>query len=227
MAAFDYDQYVRAEWGLFSRNPMRASASLAALKGRKVARVLDVGCGAGQEMTPFVVKLGAFGVGLDIKPEANRAGRELFAAHYPAARVVFIRAAAEVLPLPSQSCDVVICRIALPYMDNQHALAEMARVLCPGGLLLLKIHHALYYGRLLLRGAAAFDVRSMIYASRALAAGALYHATGRQPRTRLTVREVFQTRWLLRRELVHQGLSITGEMPDSTPQAPSFIISKL
>ena len=81
MAAFDYDQYVRAEWGLFSNNPMRASASLAALKGCKVTRVLDVGCGAGQEMIPIVVELGAFGVGLDIAPKANRAGRELFAAH--------------------------------------------------------------------------------------------------------------------------------------------------
>jgi SAM-dependent methyltransferase len=227
MAAFDYDQYVRAEWGLFSNNPMRASASLAALKGRKVTRVLDVGCGAGQEMIPFVVELGAFGVGLDIAPKANRAGRELFAAHYPAARVAFIRSAAEVLPILSKSCDVVICRIALPYMDNQQALAEMARVLRPGGVLLLKIHHTRYYGHLFLRGAAAFDVRSMIYASRVLAAGAFYHATGRQPRTRLTASEVFQTRWLLRRELVRQGLSITDEMPDSTPQAPSFIISKL
>jgi hypothetical protein len=80
---------------------------------------------------------------------------------------------------------------------------------------------------MLLRGAAAFDVRLMIYASRVLAAGAFYHATGRQPRIHLKGREVFQTRWLLRRELVHQGLSITGEMPDSTPQTPSFIISKL
>lgn len=127
MTAFDYDQYVRAEWGLFSNNPMRAGASLAALKGRKVTCVLDVGCGAGQEMIPFVVELGAFGVGLDIAPKANRAGRELFAAHYPAARVAFIRSAAEVLPILSKSCDVVICRIALPYMDNQQALAEMAR----------------------------------------------------------------------------------------------------
>jgi SAM-dependent methyltransferase len=227
MTAFDYDQYVRAEWGLFSNNPMRASASLAALKGCKVTRVLDVGCGAGQEMTPFVVELGAFGVGLDIAPGANRVGRALFAAHHPAARVVFIRAAAEVLPLLSKSCDVVICRIALPYTDNQRALAEMARVLCPGGVLLLKIHHARYYGHMLLRGAAAFDVRSMIYASRVLATGAFYHATGRQPRTHLKGKEVFQTRWLLRRELLHQGLSITGELPDSTPQAPSFIISKL
>jgi len=160
-------------------------------------------------------------VGLDIAPGANRAGRALFAAHHPGARVVFIRAAAEVLPLLSKSCDVVICRIALPYTDNQRALAEMARVL------LLKIHHARYYGHMLLRGAAAFDVRSMIYASRVLATGAFYHATGRQPRTHLKGREVFQTRWLLRRELLHQGLSITGELPDSTPQAPSFIISKL
>jgi len=225
MAAADYEQYLRREWGMALNNSRRAKASLAAVKGHKITRVLDVGCGAGQEMTPFVVELGAFGVGLDIAREASRIGRELFASYFPAARVVFIRGAAEVLPLLSKSCDLIICRIALPYMDNQRALAEMARVLSPGGVLLLQIHHARYYVHKLLYGAAALDVRAMIYASRVLVAGLLYHLTGRQPRTGLNIKEVFQTRWSLRRELLQQGLSIVAEMPNSNPRAPSFIVS--
>ena len=225
MAAVEYEEYLRREWRAFSNNPRHGQAVLAALNGRKITRVLDVGCGAGQEMIPFVVGSGAFGVGLDIAPEANRVARELFRTHYPAARVVFIRAAAELLPFLSKSCDMIICRIALPYMDNQQALAEMARVLCSGGVLILQIHHARYYMHDWLRGAAALDLRAMISASRALAAGLKYHVTGRQPRTGSNVREVFQTRWSLGRELLRQGLSIIGEMPNSTPRAPSFLIS--
>src|ERR1700739_2782155 len=159
MAAVEYEEYLRGEWRMFSDNPRHGQAVLAALNGRKITRVLDVGCGAGQEIIPFVVELGAFGVGLDIRPEANRVARELFRAHYPAARVVFIRAAAEFLPFLSKSWDLIICRIALPYMDNQQALAEMARVLCSGGVLILQIHHARYYVHKLLHGAAAFDLR--------------------------------------------------------------------
>jgi len=225
MDTADYEQYLRREWEIGLNNSRHAKASLAAVKGLKVTRVLDVGCGAGQEMIPFVVELGAFGVGLDIAREASSVGRELFTSRYPAAQVVFIRGAAEDLPLFSKSCNLIICRIALPYMDNQRALAEMARVLSPRGVLLLQIHHARYYVHKLLYGAAALDVRAMAYASRVLAAGLLYHLTGRQPRSGLTVKEVFQTRWRLRRELLQQGLSIVAEMPNSNPRAPLFIVS--
>jgi len=222
MAAFDYDQYLRRSWDSFTGNPARARASLAALDGRKVARVLDVGCGAGQEMIPFVVEPGAFGVGVDIAPASARIGLELFARHFPAARVVFVRAAAEALPIPSLSCDLVICRVALPYMDNRQALAEMSRVLGPQGMMLLKIHHAWHYWRVLKRAATTFDTSDMMYALRAFAAGTVYHATGSQP----TGKEVFETRWLLTRELARHELSIRGEMPDSNPTVPSYIISR-
>jgi ubiquinone/menaquinone biosynthesis C-methylase UbiE len=222
MAEFDYDRYVRAEWDLFSKNPARARASLAALDGRKVARVLDVGCGAGQEMIPFVVDVDVVGVGVDIKPASARIGRELFARHFPAASVAFVRGDAGALPIRSLSCDVVICRIALPYMDNRRALAEMSRVLGPQGLLLLKIHHARHYWRVFKRAATTFDTSDMKYALRAFAAGAVYHATGRQP----PGKEVFETRWLITRELACHGLSIRGEMPDSNPTVPSYIISR-
>jgi SAM-dependent methyltransferase len=224
--ASEYNSYVRAEWEMFVSDPSRARESLEAVAGLDVRRVLDVGCGAGQELLPFALMPGVSCVGADVTPEAGLAGRELFAEHATGARVAFVRAAAESLPFAADSFDVVICRLALPYTDNVRCLAELARVLSPGGALLLKIHHARYYARKLRQGLGAGQARSALHAARVLAAGLVYQLTGRQPRTRLPSRETFQTVGLLRRELARRGLEIRRELRDSNPLTPSFLIVK-
>ena len=222
----EYDSYVRAEWALFAEDPARARATLGAVAGLDVQRVLDVGCGAGQELLPFASVKETACVGVDVAPEVGRAGRELFAAHAPAARVSFARAAAEALPFDDGVFDLVICRLALPYTDNSRCLSELARVLRPGGALLLKIHHARYYGDKLRRGVASGDVLSALHAARVLAAGLVYRLTGRQPRTRFPSRETFQTAGMLRPELRRCQLAIRREMADTNPLTPSFLIFK-
>jgi SAM-dependent methyltransferase len=245
----EYDRYVRAEWARFVAEPAReqalrdAVADLEAAEGEDavpgagthqgarsgpsgIRRILDVGCGAGQELIPFVTGGRWFGVGIDLALDTGRAGRELHAARDPAAWVVFLRAAAEALPLRDGAFDVVICRLALPYTDNERTLAQIARVLRPGGVLLLKIHHARFYLRELLGAVRAGNLPAAAHAVRALAAGASYHTFGRQPRTRLTGGETFQTRWLLRRQLARHDLRITRELPDSNPATPSYVIEK-
>lgn len=225
--AGEYDSYVNSEWRLFLGDGARARASLEAVAGLEVGHVLDVGCGAGQELLPFATTLGAACVGVDVTPEAGRAGRELFTAHAPAARVSFARAAAESLPFADGAFDVVVCRLALPYTDNARCLSELARVLRPGGALLLKIHHARYYTRKLGAGLRAGQLPSALHAGRVLAAGLVYSLTGRQPRTRLPSRETFQTVPLLRRELGRRGLEIRRELCDSNPLTPSFLIVRV
>ena len=143
----DYDSYVRAEWQSYVEHPTRAEESLAALEGMVVKRALDIGCGSGQELIPFVVKGSAFGIGVDVVPDTGRVGQELFNTLVEGARISFVRAAAEWLPFQTGSFDVAVCRLALPYTENDRAFGEMARVLRPGGVLLLKIHHASYYLR--------------------------------------------------------------------------------
>ncbi|HEU4593780.1 MAG TPA: class I SAM-dependent methyltransferase, partial [Pyrinomonadaceae bacterium] len=106
-----YNTYVRREWELFEGDGARARASLEAVDGGPMSRVLDVGCGAGQELLPFVLERGAVGVGVDASPEAGRAGRALFSARAPGARVAFVRAVAEALPFAPGSFDVVVCRL--------------------------------------------------------------------------------------------------------------------
>jgi SAM-dependent methyltransferase len=221
-----YDSYLRAEWRLFAADPAREAAARSAVEGLSVDTVLDIGCGAGQELRPFVRNPGTLGVGVDVSPEAGRAARALFAAEQPDSRVTFVRASAERLPFGDASFDLIICRLALPYTRNADALAEMARLLRPGGVLLLKFHHARYYTLKFREAVAARRPRPALHALRVLGAGLVYHITGSQPRGGLTGGETFQTMWMLRRELGRLGLRVRRPLPDSVPAAPSLLIEQ-
>ena len=118
----------------------------------------------------------------------------------------------------------MICRLALPYTDNARAVAEIARVLRPGGALLLKFHHARFYVRELIAGLVRLRIKSTVHASRVLLAGAIYHIAGLQPRGWLMGTEVFQTMTLIRRELKRNGLEIQRPLDDSNPVTPSLVI---
>ena len=225
-APSDYDRYVRAEWDLFVRNPSRADGSLQAVAGQSISRVLDIGCGAGQELLPFVAGSPVLGIGLDQSPEVGHAGRQLFANRRVAGRVAFVRGSAELLPMTSSAVDLVVCRLALPYTDNVRALAEMARVLRPGGVILLKFHHAWFYLNRFVHSLSSGNLRGCAYAVRVLLAGAIYHLTGRQPRNRFVGRETFQTFPLLRRELRRFRLVVQGESGGSTRRTPALIVVK-
>jgi SAM-dependent methyltransferase len=221
-----YDRYVRHEWSLFARNPARAAAAREAVSGVRLTRVLDIGCGAGQELRPFTCDTRTLGVGIDVSAQVGIAGRELFAQEEPGSRVAFVRAAAERLPFGRATFELVICRLALPYTDNARALGEMARVLTADGALLLKFHHARYYTQELRLALRMRRARSAIHACRVLMAGCLYHLTGLQPRGRLTGSETFQTMWLLRRELRRHGLEVRRVLSDTVPAAPSVLIAR-
>lgn len=190
-----------------------------------IERVLDVGCGIGQALFPLTVRQGAFGIGVDISPTGLRMGREFYALHRPEAKIEFVRAKGEALPFASESFDLVNCGLALPYMHNARLMAEVARVLRPGGIFLLKIHHARYYFGEIWRGLAARDILPIIHGSRVLIAGTLYHLTSRQPQIKL-LNESYQTRWLLRRELARFGLNLEREQVETNPQTPAFVICK-
>jgi SAM-dependent methyltransferase len=228
--ARQFDSYLRSSrQGLLDamREPeVRFQTYLEAVASHSVERVLDVGCGIGQALYPFVALKGASGVGLDPTPQACQMGQDFYAEHVPAARVQFVCGVAEELPFPSSSFDVVNCGLALPYMNNARALEEIARVLRPGGIFLLRIHHARYYLRDLRQSMFARRLFQMIHAGRVLAVGAIYHLTGRQTNTRLFGSETFQTRWLLNRELSRRGLKLKAERPDTNPLTPAFLIHK-
>lgn len=94
-------------------------------------RVLDVACGTG-----VATRLAAEAVG----PDGTVAGLDANPGMLEVARTVapdaidWYQAAAEDIPLPDASFDVVLCSMGLQFFpDKAQALREMHRVLAPGG----------------------------------------------------------------------------------------------
>jgi len=220
-----YESYLQDEWQGFAGDPDRQRQALAGAGGLPVERLLDAGCGAGQEMIPFA-RAGARCVGIDISPGSGAFGLARFRAHHPDLAVHFVTATAEEMPLAAESFDVVLCRVAIPYTDNRQAFAEMARVLRPGGVLLLKTHHARYYVQKFVDGLRRRSPLFSIHALRVLASGFVFWLTGRQPAGGMLLRESFLTTGMLGRELSHAGLAIDAALPDWNPATPSYRIRK-
>ena len=110
-------------------NPFRLGALLPG------EQVVDVGCGAGFDSLIAARMVGAEGcvVGVDMTPAMLAKARE-GAAEAGSANVTFREGYAEALPVPDGWADVVISNGVLNLVpDKAAALAEMARVLKPGG----------------------------------------------------------------------------------------------
>lgn len=96
------------------------------------ARVLDIGCGAGQTLIAGFADRVSFGMDVDLS--ALQLGRTL------TKQIRFATAKAEALPYRSGSFDMVVARVSLPYTRLAESLAEIHRVLTPGGLLWAVLH---------------------------------------------------------------------------------------
>lgn len=97
-------------------------------------RVLDLGAGTGK-LTRLLVPTGADLVA--VEPVAEM--REAFAQAVPGVEV--LDGSGEALPMAAGSVDVVVVAQAFHWFEPQRALAEIARVLRPGGGLALLWNH--------------------------------------------------------------------------------------
>lgn len=133
MKTEEYGRMYEAEEGHWWYAGMR-SVSLALL-GEPLApgtRVLDAGCGTGGFLARIGPATRAFGV--DLSTEASRLCR-LRGATLARARVA-------ALPFPDATFDLVTCFDVIYHLwveDDRAALREMARVLRPGGAMLLRV----------------------------------------------------------------------------------------
>jgi len=221
-----YNSYLIVEWEKFKAEPKRREALLKATENMQVQSVLDIGCGAGQEMLPFVAR-GAKAVGMDVMPEVGQVGREMFAAEGFDDKVSFVRASGNELPFSDDYFDVLISRGAIMFMDVEVALREMARVLRPGGIFFLMFQAPPYYWWKVGDGIKGLNFLSSIHALRVLFAGNLYRLMGRQSFNKLTAGgETFITKKILERDTGFSRMKIIGEMPDTNKKTPSLIIIK-
>ena len=223
--ATDLQAYLADEWRLLAVDSARQLGAWRAVEHLTVDRVLDAGCGGGQDLIPFASR-GITCVGVDIVHETAVWATQQFATYFPHLKVRFATSAAEHLPFPDGFFDVVVCRVAIPYTHNRSALAEMSRVLRPGGALLLKTHTAAYYLHKFVEGIRHRSPLFSIHALRVLVSGVIYHVTGWQPNGGLLLKESFQSEWLLAKELARLGMSFDGELPDSNPLTRSYRITK-
>jgi SAM-dependent methyltransferase len=173
-------------------------------------RVLDVGCGAGQTLIASDLGAGVTAAGVDVDFAALSLGRRL------TGRVGFVCALGETLPFRDGSFDLVLSRVALPYMHVPRALAEFRRVLAPGGRLWLVLHPASGVLRDLGRAVRAGRAKAALDRLYVLGNGLALHCFGTVFRSPFTPGrcESFQTRRAMRRAL---GAGFDGTEIDNGP----------
>jgi ubiquinone/menaquinone biosynthesis C-methylase UbiE len=170
-------------------------------------RILDVGCGTG--VPPRKAGLSPLDsvIGLDIDFTALTLAKTQFPQRQ------FLCSRAESLPLATSSLDRVVSAVTMPYTNIPRALAEIKRVLIPGGSLFMSVHNLRFTFREL---CSAFPrVVPTAYRLYVLANGVVFYATGRLVRFPNGRVESFQTVRGLKLALKRTGFEeVTVTRPD-------------
>lgn len=149
-------------------------------------RVLDLGCGPGKDLVRWGVVASDEVTGVDIDAACLSVAKTRFC------RQEYVRASGESLPFKNASFDRVICSLALPYMDIPKALAEIHRILVPGGHLFLSLHLPSLTIRELRQNAFPKPIPTL-FRLYVIANGLFFHATGRTVQFLRGRTESFQT----------------------------------
>lgn len=221
----NYEEYANESLKKFAaREAAKRDLLVDAVKDLNPETILDLGCGAGQELLPFLEKTGAICVGADSAAALGKMTSRTFGDER---RAAFVRSEGERLPFADESFDVVLCRVALPYMDNRKAVGEIARVLKPGGVLLLKTHAPLFYFGMIAERLKTFSPRQVAYPLICLAASCWHLLTGRQLQKGIWKgKEIFQTRAFLEKEFAKNDLKIEDVLADDNVKTPSYFVVK-
>jgi ubiquinone/menaquinone biosynthesis C-methylase UbiE len=136
--------------------------------------ILDLGCGAGQTLMACKLAPEVFICGVDVDEEPLRLGKTTNQ-HFH-----LVCAVGEELPFAAATFDMVISRVALPYMHIPSALAEIARVVRPGGRVWFTLHPLALTRKWLLDGLREANLKKIVYLAYAHVNGWLLHFSGRQ-----------------------------------------------
>jgi SAM-dependent methyltransferase len=124
----------------------------------------------------------------------------------------------ETLPFPDQSFDLVFSRVALPYMDMSKVIAEVARVMQPGGEFWAMLHPPSMLLHRICQDLRSGKVKDLAVCGYIGLNSLLLHFFRRQFRIREYC-ETVQTYSGMQRILAAEGLQ-----PFSICQAPHFIV---
>lgn len=165
--------------------------------------ILDLGCGAGQTLLACDLNSDVFVCGVDIDEEPLQYGKRMRPDFH------LVRAVGEQLPFAEQTFDVVISRVAIPYMHIPTAMDEIARVLKPGGHVWFTLHPIALVRKWLWNALCNGNLKGAIYQSYTLANGLLLHWFGKQVRFPLNRArcESFQTERSITRAMQAAGFT--------------------
>ena len=108
--------------------------ALELMRLRPGERLLDVASGAGDSATLAAREFGCVAAGVDYSAQLVRAAQTSADAEGLCDRVGFVLGDAEALPFDDSSFDAALCECSLcTFPDKERALAQLHRVLRPGG----------------------------------------------------------------------------------------------
>jgi SAM-dependent methyltransferase len=162
--------------------------------------VLDLGCGNGDQLSR-IREVGCRGIGLEL---LRQPARETRRRGFP---VVIGRA--EQVPFRGEAFQGVLCKVVLPYTEERRVIAEVERLLAPGGIAILTLHGLGYSLLYLLR---PDEWRHAVYAARTILNTAVYRTFGRRLPGFLGD-TIFQSSKRLRRYYRSSGLELEVEIP--------------
>jgi demethylmenaquinone methyltransferase/2-methoxy-6-polyprenyl-1,4-benzoquinol methylase len=120
-----------SSWLSFGQDPRWRRALVDAVAPRSGERILDVATGTGMVAAELLARCRCTVVGIDQSPQMLAAARARFAGR---SDVELVQGEAEALPFADASFDALTFTYLLRYVeDPQRTLAELARVVRPGG----------------------------------------------------------------------------------------------
>jgi len=135
-----YERYELERWRIGYLDRLRSANTL----GGAGRPLVDVGVGGSGYTVIEAAREGRPGIGCDLSLEGLRAARRHAETEGVADRTLFVCCSAEKLPLASGAFDVALAIAVLEHVpDDGAALAELARVLAPGGRGWITVPHEL------------------------------------------------------------------------------------
>ena len=162
-------------------------------------RILDVGCGMGQTLIAANLAPDVSAYGVDPDASAIEAGSRIAPSN-----IHLSVGSGEELHFPDSFFDLVLSRVALPYMDIARALSEMQRVLRPGGDIWLVLHPPAMLRERTLECITQRQLRGMAFCGWLAVNSLLFNLFGRQLRHRGHT-ETVQTQTGIRKALARAG----------------------
>jgi len=164
--------------------------------------ILDVGCGIGQAFVSNGINhmpdKTLYGIDIDLKPLQYG-----IKTHHG---ISFINGSAEAIPLHSDHVDFVISRVSLPYTNVPESMAEIYRVLKPGGEIWITLHPFSFFIDLIKDCWQNFTLKKLLDNVYTLGNGVIFHITGKlMPRPIVGGMESLQTKRAMNKLMRNMG----------------------